>query len=165
MRAKFVNESDSSELSKLQKEKEKLLKKKEKADLDYEKAYQKQEDFIEKHGESAWWANLDNYDEYLSNYARKNGRYPGFAVWNGEGPIMKAQNKAANLQSDIEYELEEIEKKLSGDYVDDSYQEEDEYIPGVTPYDEDKDYDYAMSHLGYKGPPGGPYKNYYNDLD
>lgn len=164
MRAKFVNESSNQDS--LLKKKESLLKQKAKADEDWDKAWDKKEAWIEKYGESAWWANLDNYEGHLGSYARKNGRYPGFAVWNGEGPIQRKLNNISNKQSDLEYELEEIEKKLSGEFEDpEIYNDEDEYIPGESEYDPDKDYEYAMTHPGYKGPPGGPYTNYYNDLD
>ena len=115
MRAVTVNESENSPaIEKMLKQKESLLKKLEIAKEKDVKAEERKEQFIKKYGESAWWANMENYDNYKSGYYNKNGRYPGYAVWNGEGPIMRAINNAANQIYSIEDELEEIEEKLVG---------------------------------------------------
>jgi len=164
MRAKTVNESTGSAQSVLLKQREKLMAQLEKAKEEDEKAEAKKEAFIEKYGEKAWDTNMDYYSDGYDSWKYAQMRYPGKAAWNGEGPIMRAINNAANKIWRIEDELKEIEEKLTGTYENEPEYEED-YIPGVTPFDKDKDYDYAMSHLGYKGPPGGPYTNYYNDAD
>lgn len=40
-------------------------------------------------------------------------RYPGKAAWNGEGPIMRAQNDAAERKSYYEEQIKEIDKKYN----------------------------------------------------
>ena len=113
MRAKTVNESADSAQSVLLKQREKLMAQLEKAKEQDEKAEAKKATFIEKYSEKAWWANIDNYDGHMGGYYNKNGRYPGFAVWNGEGPIMRAINNAANKIYRTEDEIKEVDKKLS----------------------------------------------------
>ena len=162
--AESLNEIKNRE--KLIKRREKLLSDLEKARSKHKKAVDRKSEFIEKYGEDAWWNNLSYYKDGYNAWKYERMRYPGKAAWNGEGPIQRAINNTFIKKSNIEEELKEIEAKLSGEQGEtELMNDKDVYIPGVSEYDPDLDYKYAMTHPGYKGPPGGPYTNYYNDLD
>lgn len=100
----------------LRNQKAQLQIKLQRAIRDEETAEAKKEAFIEKYGEDAWDANIGNYsDGYgtnLSRYAQRHGRYPGFAIWNGEGPIMRKINDVVGRRYALIEEIENIDKKI-----------------------------------------------------